>query len=100
MSLLDTGCCERNEKEVGTNSKPCYLIKWNDCIAGLPENTIRDLNDEINRLIRSKGHWEHRIRELGGVILDMADQNDTDSDDDTALFIGGGNTYKQAIQLT
>lgn len=60
----------------------------------MPENTIRDLNDEINRLIRSKGHWEHRIRELGGVILDMADQNDTDSDDDTALFIGGGNTYK------
>lgn len=70
------------------------MIKWVDCIAGLPENTIRDLNDEINRLIRSKGHWEHRIRELGGVILDMADQNDTDSDDDTALFIGGGNTYK------
>ena len=65
-------------------------------VAGLPENTIRDLNDEINRLIRSKGHWEHRIRELGGVILDMADQNDTDSDDDTALFIGGGNTYKYA----
>lgn len=67
-----------------------YLIR----VAGLPENTIRDLNDEVNRLIRSKGHWEHRIRELGGVIMDMADQLDTDSDDSSALFVGGGNAYK------
>lgn len=27
---------------------------------------IRDLNDEINKLIREKGHWEVRILELGG----------------------------------
>ena len=27
---------------------------------------IRDLNDEINKLIREKGHWEVRIIELGG----------------------------------
>lgn len=27
---------------------------------------IRDLNDEINKLIREKGHWEHRIVDLGG----------------------------------
>ncbi len=27
---------------------------------------IRDLNDEINKLIREKGHWEDRIVELGG----------------------------------
>ncbi len=27
---------------------------------------IRDLNDEINRLIREKGHWEKRIVQLGG----------------------------------
>eukprot|EP00967_Tisochrysis_lutea_P060164 scaffold76870_cov20-Tisochrysis_lutea.AAC.3 len=27
---------------------------------------IRDLNDEINKLIREKGHWERRIVELGG----------------------------------
>lgn len=29
-------------------------------------NRIRDLNDEINKLIREKGHWEKRIVELGG----------------------------------
>ncbi|MEW5302299.1 MAG: hypothetical protein WDW36_005099 [Sanguina aurantia] len=34
--------------------------------AGLGEHRIRDLNDEINKLIREKGHWERRIAELGG----------------------------------
>lgn len=34
--------------------------------AGLGEFRIRDLNDEINKLLREKGHWETRIKELGG----------------------------------
>lgn len=34
--------------------------------AGLGEFRIRDLNDEINKLLREKGHWEFRINELGG----------------------------------
>lgn len=34
--------------------------------AGLGEYRIRDLNDEINKLLREKGHWQKRIRELGG----------------------------------
>lgn len=33
---------------------------------GLGEHRLRDLNDEINKLIREKGHWEARIVELGG----------------------------------
>ena len=33
---------------------------------GLGEFRIRDLNDEINKLLREKGHWERRIMELGG----------------------------------
>ncbi|KAJ2703881.1 NineTeen Complex (NTC) component [Coemansia sp. IMI 203386] len=32
----------------------------------LPESQIRDLNDEINKLLRTKNHWETRILELGG----------------------------------
>lgn len=36
------------------------------CAAGLGEFRIRDLNDEINKLLREKGHWEVRIKELGG----------------------------------
>lgn len=34
--------------------------------AGLVEHQLRDLNDEINKLIREKKHWEDRIVELGG----------------------------------
>ena len=36
------------------------------CSAGLGEFRIRDLNDEINKLLREKRHWEERIIELGG----------------------------------
>ena len=35
-------------------------------VAGLGEFRIRDLNDEINKLLREKRHWEERIIELGG----------------------------------
>ncbi|XP_078485074.1 pre-mRNA-splicing factor ISY1 homolog [Ciona intestinalis] len=34
--------------------------------AGLSDFQLRDLNDEINKLIREKGHWQDRIKELGG----------------------------------
>ncbi|KAF9612055.1 hypothetical protein IFM89_037974 [Coptis chinensis] len=32
---------------------------------GLGEHRLRDLNDEINKLIGEKGHWERRIIDLG-----------------------------------
>lgn len=34
--------------------------------ASLGEHRIRDLNDEINKLLREKKAWEKRILELGG----------------------------------
>jgi pre-mRNA-splicing factor ISY1 len=34
--------------------------------AGLGEFKIRDLNDEINKLLREKVQWEDRIIQLGG----------------------------------
>lgn len=34
--------------------------------AGLGEFRIRDLNDEINKLLREKRHWEAQIKDLGG----------------------------------
>ncbi len=34
--------------------------------ATLGEHRIRDLNDEINKLIKDKAKWEVRIKELGG----------------------------------
>ncbi|VDL45774.1 unnamed protein product [Hymenolepis diminuta] len=33
---------------------------------GLGEYKLRDLNDEINKLIREKDRWDVRIKELGG----------------------------------
>ena len=35
--------------------------------AGLGEYRLRDLNDEINKLLREKRHWEFRCAELGGI---------------------------------
>lgn len=35
--------------------------------AGLGEFRIRDLNDQINKLLREKRHWEFRCAELGGI---------------------------------
>ncbi len=34
--------------------------------SGNPESKTRQLNDEINKLLREKRHWERRIVELGG----------------------------------
>jgi pre-mRNA-splicing factor ISY1 len=34
--------------------------------AGLGEHRLRDLNDEINKLLREKGHWETQVKSLGG----------------------------------
>merc|ERR1719230_1134353 len=60
-----------------TNLKEC--TKWRGTVlkevsrkiseiqnAGLGEHRIRDLNDEINRLLRAKHHWEEQILKLGG----------------------------------
>ena len=34
--------------------------------AGLTDYEVRDLNDEINKLLREKRHWENQIIALGG----------------------------------
>ncbi|EEB97840.1 hypothetical protein MPER_02754 [Moniliophthora perniciosa FA553] len=34
--------------------------------AGLTDYEVRDLNDEINKLVREKRHWENQIVALGG----------------------------------
>ena len=45
-----------------TNSKVFYFFS----LAGLGEFKIRDLNDEINKLLREKHLWEEQIKVLGG----------------------------------
>lgn len=34
--------------------------------AGLTDYEVRDINDEINKLLREKRHWENQIIALGG----------------------------------
>lgn len=41
---------------------------------------LRDLNDEINKLIREKGHWEKRIVELDGPDYSKAAPKITDQE--------------------
>eukprot|EP00033_Pygsuia_biforma_P000538 GCRY01000630.1.p1 GENE.GCRY01000630.1~~GCRY01000630.1.p1 ORF type:complete len:278 (-),score=58.18 GCRY01000630.1:51-884(-) len=45
-------------------SKKVSIIQHMD---GMAESTIRQMNDDINELIREKYYWEVRIVELGGV---------------------------------
>lgn len=35
-------------------------------VESLGEQRIRDINDEINRMLKEKSQWEKRIIELGG----------------------------------
>ncbi|CAB3998657.1 pre-mRNA-splicing factor ISY1 homolog [Paramuricea clavata] len=65
---LATECSDLSKAEkwrrqiIGEVSKKVAQIQN----AGLGEFRIRDLNDEINKLLREKRHWEDRILELGG----------------------------------
>lgn len=35
-------------------------------LVSLSDYQVRDLNDDINKLMGQKYHWERRIKELGG----------------------------------
>jgi pre-mRNA-splicing factor ISY1 len=57
--------CERWHKSLAYEiTKKMELIDN----ANLGEMRLRELNDEVNKLVRTKGHWLRRIRELGGDI--------------------------------
>ncbi|KAF5917239.1 hypothetical protein HPG69_000008 [Diceros bicornis minor] len=83
ISLLTSGCVAHYSERRPFLASECTELpkaeKWRRQIigeiskkvaqiqnAGLGEFRIRDLNDEINKLLREKGHWEVRIKELGG----------------------------------
>ena len=54
----DVGKSERWRRQIiGEVSKKVSQIQN----AGLGEFKLRDLNDEINKLLREKGHWEDRV---------------------------------------
>mmetsp|Transcript_45753 Transcript_45753/g.110900 ORF Transcript_45753/g.110900 Transcript_45753/m.110900 type:complete len:234 (+) Transcript_45753:106-807(+) len=61
----------------------------------LGEHTLRDLNDEINRKMREKHHWNKRIKELGGLdFIKMERERQIEEGDlQTSLEGPGGYRY-------
>lgn len=47
--------------------------------ANLTDYEVRDINDEINKLLREKHHWENQIIALGGANYKRAAGKMTDS---------------------
>ena len=43
-----------------------YIDNFNTTTASLGEHRVRELNDEINKLNKTKSYWDSRIIELGG----------------------------------
>ncbi|CAH8456952.1 unnamed protein product [Heterobilharzia americana] len=66
--VLQTANCARNFSEDSPDSKPCEITFHIifSVLASLGEYKLRDLNDDINKLIREKSHWEDHIKSLGG----------------------------------
>eukprot|EP01114_Cavostelium_apophysatum_P016682 TRINITY_DN4798_c0_g1_i1.p1 TRINITY_DN4798_c0_g1~~TRINITY_DN4798_c0_g1_i1.p1 ORF type:complete len:252 (+),score=45.60 TRINITY_DN4798_c0_g1_i1:41-757(+) len=66
--------------------------------AALGEQRIRDTNDEINKLMREKHHWERKILELGGPnykkVERMTDAELAISDNGAAVQGKSGYTYR------
>ncbi|CAG5035673.1 unnamed protein product [Parnassius apollo] len=59
--------CSCEENPYNTGDQIQFELPRDLCYnAGLGEFRIRDLNDEINKLMREKRHWEVQIKALGG----------------------------------
>lgn len=58
---------------------------------GLSDYEVRDLNDEINKLMREKGHWETQILALGGANYKRATSSIRGQD---GKEVPGGRGYK------
>ncbi|CAI5701385.1 unnamed protein product [Peronospora effusa] len=59
--------------------------------AGSSEHVVRDLNDEINKRICEKRHWERRIVQLGGTDYGRSQPQTYDADGAT---VSGARGYK------
>mmetsp|Transcript_12829 Transcript_12829/g.19236 ORF Transcript_12829/g.19236 Transcript_12829/m.19236 type:complete len:301 (+) Transcript_12829:36-938(+) len=66
---------------------------------GLGEHKLRDLNDQINKLLREKGHWQHRIRQLGGPDYNSLEPKTLDADGRTVPGTSGYKYFGAARDL-
>lgn len=67
--------------------------------ATLGEHRIRDLNDQINKFLREKRHWENQIKVLGGPNYASLAPRVTDADGRGALGSGGYFYFGAAKEL-
>ncbi|KAG6583082.1 Pre-mRNA-splicing factor ISY1 [Phytophthora cinnamomi] len=67
--------------------------------AGSSEHVIRDLNDEINKRIREKRHWERRIVQLGGPDYARTQPQAYDADGEAVRGVGGYKYFGAAKNL-
>lgn len=67
--------------------------------AGSGEHVIRDLNDEINKRMREKRHWEKRIVELGGPDYARTQPQAYDADGSAVHGAGGYKYFGAAKNL-
>ncbi|KAL4102238.1 hypothetical protein PRIC1_005983 [Phytophthora ramorum] len=67
--------------------------------AGSSEHVIRDLNDEINKRIREKRHWERRIVQLGGTNYARSQPQAYDADGSEVRGAGGYKYFGAAKNL-
>lgn len=67
--------------------------------AGSGEHVIRDLNDEINKRMREKHHWEKRIVELGGSDYARTQPQAYDADGSAVQGAGGYKYFGAAKNL-
>ncbi|KAE8913537.1 hypothetical protein PF005_g22482 [Phytophthora fragariae] len=67
--------------------------------AGSSEHVIRDLNDEINKRIREKRHWERRIVQLGGPDYARTQPQAYDADGSAVRGVGGYKYFGAAKDL-
>ncbi|CEG39820.1 mRNA splicing factor [Plasmopara halstedii] len=66
---------------------------------GSSEHVIRDLNDEINKRILEKRHWERRIIELGGSNYLSTQSQVYDADGVAVTAVGGYKYFGAAKDL-
>jgi pre-mRNA-splicing factor ISY1 len=53
----------------------------------LPENKVRELNDDINKLQREKYHWNKRVHQLGGLDHNALERKRQLEEGDTQLHL-------------
>jgi len=60
----------------------------------LGEHTLRDLNDEINKKMREKHHWNKRIKELGGLDFTKMERERQIEEGDLQTSLEGPGGYR------